>query len=182
MAFFSDRVVQYPGRIKLTPVSGQENTYDVTRAEGTITTVGTPFNASTFNGLVAQIEDQIPDEMYYADIMDGESHIDCSVSPDALKRAIIDLAKRTIEVRHGYASIGSVPANGYTDVYIAFSANMSGVPTVVCSLVSTSTAGAIGSLEAAAIETTESGFTARVFNAGSTARSPGLNYIAVCTS
>lgn len=28
-----DRVSKYPGRVKLTPVPGQENTYDMTRAD-----------------------------------------------------------------------------------------------------------------------------------------------------
>lgn len=31
---FQDRIVQYPNRVKLTPVAGQANTYDVSRVEG----------------------------------------------------------------------------------------------------------------------------------------------------
>lgn len=38
-----DRVPLYPGRVKLTPVSGQENTYDMVRADSP-TQVGTPIN------------------------------------------------------------------------------------------------------------------------------------------
>ena len=38
-----DRVSQYPGRIKLTPVSGQENVYDMEWADGA-TVEGTPLN------------------------------------------------------------------------------------------------------------------------------------------
>lgn len=45
----TDRVVEYPGRIILTPVSGETNTYDVTRAEGTVTEEGTPLNAANLN-------------------------------------------------------------------------------------------------------------------------------------
>lgn len=52
MRYFTDRVVQYPGRMKLTPVSGQPNVYDVERQEGTVTETGTPFNAETFNGII----------------------------------------------------------------------------------------------------------------------------------
>ena len=37
-----DRIPTYPGRVKLTPVSGQENTYDLVRAE-----VGTPLSTAT---------------------------------------------------------------------------------------------------------------------------------------
>lgn len=42
-----DRVPTYPGRVKLTPVSGQENTYDMERADEP-TQEGTPLNKSTF--------------------------------------------------------------------------------------------------------------------------------------
>lgn len=52
MRYFTDRVVQHPGRMKLTPVSGQTNVYDVERQEGTVTEPGTPFKADTFNGIV----------------------------------------------------------------------------------------------------------------------------------
>lgn len=38
-----DRVPLYPGRVKLTPVSGQENTYDMVRADSP-TQDGTPLN------------------------------------------------------------------------------------------------------------------------------------------
>lgn len=41
-----DRVPLYPGRVKLTPVSGQENTYDMTRADQP-TQEGTPINKAT---------------------------------------------------------------------------------------------------------------------------------------
>lgn len=43
---FEDREVQFPNRVKLTPVTGQPNTYDVERAEGIITTPGTPLTAA----------------------------------------------------------------------------------------------------------------------------------------
>lgn len=46
---FVDRVVEYPGRVKLTAVSGQTDTYDVTRTEGTVTTEGTLLNATNLN-------------------------------------------------------------------------------------------------------------------------------------
>lgn len=46
---FSDRVVEYPGRVKLTPVTGQSNVYDLERAEGTEYTEGTLLNALNLN-------------------------------------------------------------------------------------------------------------------------------------
>lgn len=53
--YFTDRVVQYPGRVVLTPVSGQANTYDMSRAEGTVAEEGTPFNAEAFNEIANKI-------------------------------------------------------------------------------------------------------------------------------
>ena len=41
-----DRVPLYPGRVKMTPVSGQANTYDMTRADDP-TQAGTPLNKAT---------------------------------------------------------------------------------------------------------------------------------------
>lgn len=41
-----DRISLYPGRVKLTPVSGQDNVYDMTRQDNPITE-GTPLNKST---------------------------------------------------------------------------------------------------------------------------------------
>lgn len=42
-----DRVPLYPGRVKLTPVSGQSNIYDMERADQP-TIAGTPLNKTTF--------------------------------------------------------------------------------------------------------------------------------------
>ncbi len=46
---FVDRVTEYPGRIKLTAVSGQTDVYDVTRQEGEVYTAGTLLNATNLN-------------------------------------------------------------------------------------------------------------------------------------
>ena len=43
-----DRVPTYPGRVTLTPVSGQENTFDLARADSPITE-GTPINKALFD-------------------------------------------------------------------------------------------------------------------------------------
>lgn len=50
--YFTDRVVQYPGRVTMTPVSGETNKYDMSRSEGTVTTDGAPFNAGAFNTML----------------------------------------------------------------------------------------------------------------------------------
>ena len=41
-----DRISAYPGRVKLTPVAGQADTYDLTRADQP-TQEGTPLNKAT---------------------------------------------------------------------------------------------------------------------------------------
>ena len=45
-----DRVPTYPGRVKLIPVAGQENTYDMVRADEPIE-VGTPINKALFTSI-----------------------------------------------------------------------------------------------------------------------------------
>lgn len=40
-----DRVVEYPGRVRLTPVPGEEGVYDMSREEGQVTVWGTQLNA-----------------------------------------------------------------------------------------------------------------------------------------
>lgn len=46
---FTDRIVEYPGRVKMTPVSGQTNVYDMTREEGDVYEDGTLLNAANLN-------------------------------------------------------------------------------------------------------------------------------------
>lgn len=54
---YKDRVVQYPGRIKLTNVeTGEQATYDTARAEGTASEPGTPLNASRLNEVLDYVE------------------------------------------------------------------------------------------------------------------------------
>lgn len=48
---FKDRVPTHPGRIKLTPVQGQENTFDMVRADEPIE-IGTPLDKATFDSIV----------------------------------------------------------------------------------------------------------------------------------
>ncbi len=50
-----DRVPTYPGRVKLIPVAGQENTYDMVRADNPIV-VGTPINRALFDSIVSVAE------------------------------------------------------------------------------------------------------------------------------
>ena len=65
-----DRVSLYPGRVKLEPVAGQANTYDLTRADQP-TQEGTPLNkASLLKDATAELfglgTDALPDDVLAA--------------------------------------------------------------------------------------------------------------------
>ncbi len=62
-----DRNVEHPSRRKLTPVSGEENVYDVTRSEGGVITPGDAFNAENMNDLEARISEAYTDVKTYVD-------------------------------------------------------------------------------------------------------------------
>lgn len=50
-----DRVPTYPGRVRMTPVAGQENTYDMVRADDPIEP-GTPINKALFESIAVEME------------------------------------------------------------------------------------------------------------------------------
>ena len=84
-------------------------------------------------------------------------------------------------IRQGRIAGTSVSANSYVDAQASFGVDMDAVPTVVCCVDSNSTAGAIGSITAAVLtdSITVSGFTCRIFNAGSSTRIPAVQWIAI---
>lgn len=74
-----DRIPLYPGRVVLTPVSGQANTYDMTRADQP-TQEGTPLNkASLLKDATAALFDlgssAVPDDMLNALAHTGDLHV-----------------------------------------------------------------------------------------------------------
>ena len=56
----TDRNVQYPGRIKLKPVSGQTDTYDVELVPGTVSAAGTALDRNFFNSIKTYVDDKQP--------------------------------------------------------------------------------------------------------------------------
>lgn len=82
--YFTDRVVQYPGRVTMTP-TGNTNEYDLARAEGNVTTPGTPFNADTFNSIANQI------------IEDATDAAVAEAVPEAVAQALAALGDYVIE-------------------------------------------------------------------------------------
>lgn len=74
-----DRVPLYPGRVKLTPVSGQENVYDMVRADQP-TQAGDPLNKDTLlkdatAALFGLGTDAVPDDMINALAHTGDLHV-----------------------------------------------------------------------------------------------------------
>ena len=53
-----DRIPTHPGRVKLTPVNGQENTFDMVRADAPIVE-GTPINKALFDSYYKTLSDMI---------------------------------------------------------------------------------------------------------------------------
>ncbi|MBQ0078369.1 MAG: hypothetical protein KBS66_00565 [Eubacterium sp.] len=56
---WTDRVVEYPNRVKLTAVSGQDNTFNMEAAEGTVYVEGTLLNAENLNNETTNIVNDI---------------------------------------------------------------------------------------------------------------------------
>ena len=82
--YFTDRVVQYPGRVTMTP-TGNTNEYDLARAEGNVTEQGTPFNADTFNLIANQI------------LSDATDAAVAEAVPDAVAQALTAVGKYVVE-------------------------------------------------------------------------------------
>lgn len=60
---FIDRVVEFPTRVKLTAVIGEEDTYDVETVPGTVTEEGTPLTAENLNQITTDIQSDISGAM-----------------------------------------------------------------------------------------------------------------------
>lgn len=84
--YFTDRVVEHPGRVQLISVSGETDIYDMIRAEGTVAEAGTPFNAETFNAVAQDILDHVPDIAGHA-VFFGECDTEAGTS---LKTVTVD--------------------------------------------------------------------------------------------
>ena len=84
---WTDRNVQYPGRRKLSAVSGQTDVYDVVRNEGTITAAGDAFSAENMNDLENRVEAAFNSATTYSDevLADAKKYAD-----DVITKAIGD--------------------------------------------------------------------------------------------
>lgn len=60
-----DRVVQFPNRVKLTAVSGQDNVYDVEANEGNVYVEGTLLNAENLTNETIELIHQFTEELLW---------------------------------------------------------------------------------------------------------------------
>lgn len=85
----------------------------------------------------------------------------------------------TPQIQKGLTSSIQVPGQSYTEQVVAFSPQMSGTPTVVASIYSTSTEYNIGYVTVAVHSISANGFVIRLFNADSSLRIPRVSWIAI---
>jgi hypothetical protein len=90
-----------------------------------------------------------------------------------------DAAKVLTAQRGSVGQTTSVPAGGYADVNVTFDRPYDSTPTVVVGMLSTSTSSEIGLCSVALESASATGFTARLFNAGASARRPSFCWIAM---
>lgn len=88
---------------------------------------------------------------------------------------------RIPDIASGTSAAQQVAALSYLDVTITFPFTFSAAPAVNLTLVSTSTAGAIGQITAAVYSVSTTKCVVRLFNGGSSARSPGFHWTATGT-
>lgn len=108
---FEDRLVEHPGRVVLTPVEGETNTYDAdyTSAEGEVTQEGTMLNADEMNSAV---QDLIDSAMNAFTISDNGT-------------------VRVRNIQAGVVSITPTAANTTTSKAFTFAETFENVPVVV---------------------------------------------------
>ena len=81
---------------------------------------------------------------------------------------------------HGWVGQeNSVPAGGYKDVSVSFGRTYGSAPHVLVGLNSTSTAAPLGEVSVGVYSVSKTGFVARMFNNGTSARTPGFYWLAV---
>lgn len=85
---------------------------------------------------------------------------------------------RIPDFAYGNQAATSVAALSYADVTITFPFTFSTAPSISLTLVSTSTAGQIGQITAAVYSISTTNCVVRLFNGGSSARTPGFHWIA----
>lgn len=121
-----DRTPKYPGRIKLTPVPGQADTYDMIRADEA-TQAGTPMNKATFlkdttAALFEMGADAVPDEIFQK-IRAIFNDVDVDIN--GLNNSIITLERAKAQVYVGsYVGTGTYGESSPNTLTFPFKASV----------------------------------------------------------
>lgn len=82
-------------------------------------------------------------------------------------------------IEYGQVLSATVSGQSYSDFNVTFAKAYDSIPYVLVSLLSDSTSPEIGNITPAVLSTTTSGFVIRLFNNGSTSRSPVIRWLAI---
>lgn len=102
---FEDRVVEFPGRVLLTPVIDAdtdepiENTFDMTRAEGDVTTEGTPLNAANLNAEMALAARTAAGAIVGSITVDNRNNVHFQNLQSGTAKAVPSAVKQTVAVQ-----------------------------------------------------------------------------------
>lgn len=85
---FEDRIVEHSGRIKLTAVSGETDTYDMSRAEGEVIQEGTPLDAAHLNSEIKEAIDLATSGLPTNEIQRGTVKVTTTSAKTAARKSV----------------------------------------------------------------------------------------------
>ena len=178
--YFTDRIAEHPGRVKLTNTSNSaQQTYDVERAEGAVTEEGTRINAAAMNQILNQvIADTIGGEPVTYDADSDEDNIESGMTiEETFARLQTILSKLLgVKIEAGLTEEQSVSASSYLNFPITFTEDFTAMPILVATARnSTDTAG----ISACVLTGNSSSATIRVRNNNTSARTVKVEWIAI---
>lgn len=104
-----DRIPTYPGRVTLTPVSGQTNTYDLVRADQPLE-VGTPINKSLFDQKAYTLTENVT--VYVSKSGNDTTGDGTSAAPYATVQKAVDSLPKWLD---GYTATISIASGTYAE-------------------------------------------------------------------
>lgn len=134
---WKNRQSEYPNRRTLTPVDGQENTYDVARAEGLVMEEGDAFDQKTMQDLEDRVASgfaAVTSRTYTADLPaegwtgDGETGYTQTVDCEGMTADVVTLQPMILPTGDRATDIAAREALGY----ISMVETLAGQVTVTC--------------------------------------------------
>lgn len=143
------------------------------------------FSVAIGEGLIADYENQIVLGKYNE--CDSNNLVEVGYGTASTPKTIVAIDKsgnikannQPTMMECGQITVSNVASHSYADYQVTFSKAFSSAPIVVVGMMTASTGYGTGSVSVSAHTITKNGFTARVFNNDSTARSPYIHWIAM---